>query len=129
MTSDSWLFERKAAIARCPKCYEFIDAASPTCRFCHAVLTVNELRAAAALQRKVTSERARNNNRRALTYGVLSLGGVVALELARFSGEFPDRELLFRLIRFALANKLSLTVLISIPFIVVIILWSRQKDF
>jgi hypothetical protein len=90
---------------------------------------LNELQAAVALQRKITSERARINNRKALIYGVLSLGGAVALELARFSRELPDRELILRLIRFAVANKLSLTVLISIPFIVVIILWNRQKDF
>jgi len=129
MKSVSRLLGSKAAIARCPKCQEFIDASSQTCRFCHVVLTVNQLEAAVALQRKITSERARFNNRSALIYAVLSLGGVVAVELARFFREFPDRELIMRFIGFAVANRLPFTVLVAIPVIVVIILWGRQKDF
>ena len=122
MTSDSPLFGSKTAIARCPKCHEFIAASSQTCRFCHAVLTLDELQVAVTLQRKITSERARINNRRALIYSVLSLGGVVALGLARFSRELSKRDLTLPLIGFAVANKVSLTVLIGIPVIVVIIL-------
>jgi hypothetical protein len=84
--ADSLLVGGKAAIARCPKCHEFIDASSQTCRFCHAVLTVDELQAAVALQRKITRELARINNRRALIYSVLSLQGVLPLG----SDGFPE---------------------------------------
>ena len=125
--SDSLLVGGKAAIARCPKCHEFIDASSHTCRFCHAVLTVDELQAAVALQRKITRERARINNRRALIYSVLSLAGGVALGLGRFSRKL-HRDLILSLMQFAAANKVTLSVLITIPLIVVIILWLRQKD-
>jgi len=128
MISDSPLFGSKSAIARCPKCHEFIAASSQTCRFCHAVLTVDELQAAVALQRRITKKRARVNNRSSLIYSVLSLGGVVALGLARFSREISKRDLTLPLIQFAVANKLTLTVLIGLPLIVVIILWVRQKD-
>src|SRR5215510_13112073 len=129
MISDSPLFGSKSAIARCPKCHEFIAASSQTCRFCHAVLTVDELQAAVALQRRITKKRARVNNRSSLIYSVLSLGGVVALGLARFSREISKRDLTLPLIQFAVANKLTLAVLfIGLPLIVVIILWVRQKD-
>ena len=129
MTADPLLFGSKAAIARCPKCHEFIDASLQACRFCHAVLTVDELKAAVALQRKITSERARTNNRRALVYSVLSLGGVVAVGVAKFSREIRGRELILPLIQFVVANKVPLAALIGIPLIAVIILWGLQKDF
>src|SRR5262245_28627183 len=120
MTAEPLLVGSKAAIARCPKCHGFIDASSQTCRFCHAVLTVDELQAAVALQRKITSERARMNNRRAMVYSVLSLGGAVAVGLTKFSREMRDRDLILPLIQFVVANKVPLAVLIGIPLIVVI---------
>ena len=128
MTADPLLFGSKAAIARCPKCHEFIDPSLQTCRFCHAVFTADELQAAVALQHKITSERARMNNRRALVYSVLSLGAVVAVGLAKFSREMRDRDLILPLIQFVVANKVPLAALIGIPLIAVIILWGRQKD-
>ena len=124
--SDPLLIGSKAPIARCPKCHEFIDASCQTCRFCLTVLTTDELQAAVALQSKITSERARINNRRALTYSVMSLAGAVALGLARFARETP-RDLILRVMQFGVADKVSLTVLIAL--IAVVILWRRPKDF
>jgi hypothetical protein len=124
--SDTLLVGSKGAIARCPKCHEFIDASFQTCRFCHAVLTKDELQAAVALQSKITFERARINNWRAFTYSVMSLAGAVALGLVRFAQKTP-RDLVLRVMQFAVANKVTLTVLIAL--IMVVILWRRQKNF
>ena len=81
---------------------------------------------AVTLQRKITSERARTNNRRALIYSVLSLAGAVAVGLAKFSRELPDRDLILNLIQFVVAYKVALAGFVAIPLIVVIILWGRQ---
>ena len=124
--SDPLLIGSKAPIARCPKCHEFIDASCQTCRFCLTVLTTDELQAAVALQSKITSERARINNSRALTYSVMSLAGAVALGLAQFARKTP-RDLILRLMQFGVANKVSLTMLIAL--IAVVTLWRRPKDF
>jgi hypothetical protein len=69
----------KGELARCPGCNELIDSSVAACRFCGVKVDPADLRNAAMLQRSITEQRARANNRRALIGGIVGLIATAAL--------------------------------------------------
>jgi hypothetical protein len=63
----------KPQLARCPKCRNVIDSTVSICRFCKAVISVEDMQAAAAQQTRIIEEKSRRNNKLATRAAIVSL--------------------------------------------------------
>ena len=70
--------------ARCPRCNQLIDSSVEVCRFCGATLNRDEIQKSAALQKRITEAKAKENNRKAMVAAIVSVFGTAILYLAWF---------------------------------------------
>ena len=70
--------DRIPNLARCPRCFEVIDAASATCRFCNSALDPMQMKSAAASFRASVEAKSKINDSRSMRAGIIGLIAIVA---------------------------------------------------
>jgi cytochrome c-type biogenesis protein CcmH/NrfG len=70
--------DRMLNLARCPNCFEVIDAASATCRFCNSALDPMQMKSAAASFRASVEAKSKMNDSRSMRAAIIGLIAIVA---------------------------------------------------